>query len=281
MQTSVILAVLLAACLHATWNATVKSSGDKLVSIAGIQFAGGLIAFVLLPFFPLPAKESWPYLFASIVLHSAYYIALSEAYRKGDFAEAYPIARGTAPIIVTLCGVFFLNETLDPFELIAVLGILVGIMIFATRRLDRVVQDTRAITAALITSVFIAAYTLVDGMGGRLSGAVSGYMVWLTLLDAIPIVVYTLIVRRPKVFPVLLGQLRMSFLGAGMALASYWIVVWAMTQGAIPIVSALRETSIIIAALIGAYYFKEPSGKRRVIASIIIFLSILLLTFDA
>ena len=260
MDNSTIFLVLIAALLHASWNASVKSSGDKLVSIAGIQFAGGVIALCLIPFFPIPDRASWPYLVASILLHSAYYVALSEAYKISDFAQAYPIARGTAPLFVTLWGVIILGEQFSQTEALALCGVLCGILIFATRRIGQVMQDRHTILVAMTTSVFIASYTLVDGVGARLTDSVSAYMVWLTFLDAIPVVIYTIIVRSPKVIPDLLANWRLSFLGAAMALASYWIVVWAMTQGSIAIVSSLRETSIIIAALIGTFYFKEPSG---------------------
>ncbi len=280
METGILFVVLLAAFFHATWNAVVKSSGDHLVSIAGLQLACGIIAACLIPFVEFPEKESWPYLFASALLHSAYYIALSEAYRSGDFSQAYPVARGTAPIIVALWGVFFLNEVLTTSGMVALAGVITGIMIFATRRLGQVMKDKRAMLSALITSVFIAAYTLVDGIGGRLSGGVSGYVVWLAVFDMIPILIYTFAVRSMGVIVPIVKDWKRNLVGAVMAFGSYWIVVWAMSQASIPLVSALRETSIIIAALIGAFYFKEPSGKRRIVASIIICCAIVLLAIE-
>ncbi len=134
--------------------------------------------------------------------------------------------------------------------------------------------------SALITSVFIAAYTLVDGIGGRLSGGVSGYVVWLAVFDMIPILIYTFAVRSMGVIVPIVKDWKRNLAGAVMAFGSYWIVVWAMSQASIPLVSALRETSIIIAALIGAFYFKEPSGKRRIVASIIICCAIVLLAIE-
>jgi len=280
MEIGVVIIVLLAAFFHALWNATVKSGSDHLLSIAGIQVAGAVIAVFLVPFAGVPHADSWPYLAASIVLHTLYYIGLSQAYRHGDFAQAYPIARGTAPILTTLCGVFFLHETLDSVEIISLCGVLLGIMIFATRRLGVVMKDRAAFTSSLVTSTFIAGYTIVDGVGARLSMNVPGYMVWLTILDMLPILIYTFCLRSPRALLSLRNHWKISFLGAGLSLAAYWMVVWAMTQASIPLVSALRETSIIIAALIGAYYFKEPSGIRRVIASIVIFASIALLASE-
>ena len=182
--------MLLSAFCHAAWNAAVKSSNDHLVSVAGLQFACAVIAVCLAPFFPFPAQESWPWLFTSALLHSAYYIALSEAYRSGDFSQAYPVARGTAPVLVALWGVFFLKEQLSVLQLFALVGVITGILIFATRGLEEVMKNRRALSAALITAVFISCYTLVDGIGGRLSQNVGGYVIWLAILDMFPVVAY-------------------------------------------------------------------------------------------
>jgi drug/metabolite transporter (DMT)-like permease len=280
MTAGIALIVLFAALLHATWNATVKSGKDHLLSIAGLNAAGALIAFVLIPVVGLPDVESWPYLLASVVIHSGYYIALSEAYKHGDFSQAYPVARGTAPILVTLWGVFVLNEVLTTIEVFSLIGVVTGILIFATRSFGQVLQDRRALMSALITSMFIGAYTIVDGIGGRLSGNVPGYMVWLSALDWFPVMVYAVYKRGISKVVEQRFNWKILFLGAALALASYSLVVWSMTQAPIPMVSALRETSIIIAALIGAYYFKEPSGKRRIVASVVIFFSVALLAVD-
>ncbi|MFV2093638.1 MAG: EamA family transporter, partial [Hyphomicrobiales bacterium] len=216
-------------------------------------------------------------LLASVALHFGYYIALASAYRYGDFSQAYPVARGTAPILVTLWGVFVLRESLSAVELAAVIGVIAGIMIFATRRLGVVLHDRRALVSALVTSFFIGGYTIVDGVGGRLSQNVPAYMVWLAILDGSPMVLYAVQQRSLARVIALKSAWRISLFGSVLSLTAYWMVVWAMTKAPIPLVSALRETSIIIAALIGAYYFREPAGRRRVIASVVIFASIVLL----
>lgn len=280
MELSIALTVLLAASFHALWNAAVKSGKDHLLSITGLIAFVGLIAAALLPFVGLPAADSWSYLLASAALHCIYYIALSEAYKYGDFSQAYPVARGTAPVLVALWGVFVLNEALSVIEVISLIGVLGGIFIFASRGFRQVMQDPRALLSALITSLFIGGYTLVDGVGARLSGNVPAYMVWLSMLECIPILLYTLYQRSFAEVIAIRHQWKILLCGASLALTSYSMVVWSMTQAPIPLVSALRETSIIIAALIGAFYFKEPSGKRRIIASIVIFASIALLAVD-
>jgi drug/metabolite transporter (DMT)-like permease len=281
METSIALVVLGAALFHATWNALVKSGKDHLLSITGINFATLVIAVLALPFFGIPDKESWPYLLVSGVIHFGYYVALSEAYKHGDFSQAYPVARGTAPILVSLWGVFVLNESMNTIELVSLIGVITGILIFATRKLDQVIQNKVALISALCTSFFIAGYTVTDGVGGRLSGNVPGYMLALSVIDGMLIMAYTAIVRSPAAVWDTRKSWRTLVPGAVLSLAAYTMVVWAMTRAPIPLVSALRETSIIIAALIGAFYFKEPSGKRRIIASVVIFISVAILGFDS
>ena len=277
MDTHIILLVLLAAFFHAVWNASVKLGDDKLLSLTGIQVATLIMVLPLVPLVGLPHPASWPYLLASAVLHFGYYLSLASAYRYGDFAQAYPVARGSAPILVTLWGVFVLNESLGGVEWLSVTGVIGGIMIFATRRLGAVLHHRKALLSALITSCFIGAYTIVDGIGGRLSMNIPAYMVWLGVFDGIPMVLYALHQRSLSEVIALKSKWRICLLGAVLSLGAYWMVVWAMSQASIPLVSAIRETSVIIAALIGAYYFKEPAGKRRIVASAVIFASIALL----
>ena len=277
MDTHILFLVLAAALFHALWNASVKSGEDKLLSIAAMNLSIMLIVLPMLPWVGLPHVDALPYLFASMFFHFGYNVGLATAYRYGDFAVVYPLARGCAPVLVTLWGVFVLHEGLAGNEWLALLGVLSGIMIFVTRRLEVVLRERKALFSALLTSVFIAAYTVVDGIGGRLSMNVAGYVVWVMILNSVPIMLYALHQRSAGELLTIARQWRLHFPAAALSLAAYWIVVWAMSQASIPLVAALRETSIIIAALIGAYYFKEPSGKRRIIASIVIFFSIALL----
>jgi len=277
MDARIISIVLLAAFFHAVWNASVKLGDDKILSLAGMQAASLLLVIPLIPLVGLPHPDSWPYLLMSVVLHFGYYLSLASAYRYGDFAQAYPVARGSAPILVTAWGVFLLGEALAPLEWAALAGIVGGIMIFATRRFGEVLHHRKALASALITSCFIGAYTIADGVGGRLSMNIPAYMVWLSVLDSAPMVLYALHRRSWREVRAFAPKWRVCLFAAALGLSAYWMVVWAMSQAPIPLVSALRETSVIIAALIGAYYFKEPAGKRRIVASAIIFFSIALL----
>ena len=277
MDLFVTFAVLCAAVTHATWNAFVKTGDDHLISITGIAAASALIALFVYPFSDAPAPASWPYIGLSVGLHVGYMIALSQAYRYSDFSSAYPIARGTAPVLVFAWSLLVLKESLSAQELLAVSGIIIGIMVFSTRRLGRVVNDRKALFYALLTAFFIASYTLVDGIGVRLAASVNGYMVWMTGLEIFPLLLYTYYRRGPRVFSAIAHNALPMMMRGVLAVGGYWIVIWAMTQAPIALVAALRETSIIIAALIGAYYFKEPSGIRRIIAAVIVCISVVIL----
>lgn len=277
MDTHIILIVLAAAFFHAVWNASVKSGGDKMLSLVGMQIAISAVALLLVPLVGLPHADSWPYLLASMGFHFGYYLSLANAYRYGDFAQSYPVARGTAPIWVALYGVLVLRESLGGIEWLSLAGVLGGIMIFASRRLGAVLHHRTGLLHALATSCFIGAYTISDGVGGRLSLNVSAYIVWLSFLNGVPLTLYALHRRSWREVAALAGGWRIHLLAGVLSLAAYWMVVWAMSQAPIALVSALRETSVIIAALIGAYYFKEPAGRRRIVASVVIFVSIALL----
>lgn len=281
MELPIILIVLFAATCHAVWNASIKLGDDQILSIAGMQTAALLFIFPLLFFVGFPHADSWPYLLLSIPLHFFYYLSLARAYRYGDFAQAYPVARGAAPLLVALLGAVALGESLRAAEWLALGGIICGIMIFATRRIDAVLQQRKALSSALITAAFIGAYTVVDGAGARKSQNVFGYAVWMSLFDCLPVIGYAWMRRtRGEIFA-FAAKWRMCLFAAALGLTAWWLVIWALTLAPVALVSALRETSVIIAALIGAYYFKEPAGKRRVFASVVIFFSIALLAMAA
>ena len=244
--------------------------------MVSVVLLGGALALPLVPFVGIPAQASWPHLIASMILHSGYYISLIYAYRHGDFAQVYPIARGVAPLIITLWGVWFVGEILNGAEYLAIFGIVSGIFVFSLSR-SLVVHNRAAVGYALSTAIFISAYTLVDGLGGRLSGNVPAYMVWLFILETIPLSVFALARYKLRTLDILRTRWRLNLLGAALSLAAYWLVVWAMTVSPIPLVSAVRETSIVAAALIGVFFFKEIMGGRRILAAVIVCSSVILL----
>lgn len=277
MSSSVTLLVLAAAVFHALWNAFIKTGRDPLISVTGIALGSGLLALLVLPFVGWPDPGILPWLLASIALHVLYMITLSQAYRYGDFSLAYPIARGAAPAMVVVVTLLFLDERLESRQLLAVLGVLFGISLFALRRFGAVVADLRSLAYALITATLIAGYTLVDGMGVRIALSSLNYAAWMAVLETLPITLYMYSRRGAQGFVILRDHAPRLLAGGMMAVGGYAIILWAMTQAPIALVAAFRETSIIIAALIGMFWFKEPAGWRRIVAALIIFASVVYL----
>lgn len=264
------LLVLGAALMHASWNAIVKSSESKLLEIASIAIGASLMCLVALPFLPLPAPASWPWLGASVVLHFLYFTALVGAYRWGDLSHTYPLMRGLAPMLVALAGVAVLKEHLTSAIWSGIGLISVGVV--APMLLQRQRQDTtiRATLIAVANAFIIASYTLVDGVGARLSGNALSYCLWLFVLDGLPIAALALAMRGREVWRYAGARWKPCMIGAALTVASYGIVLWAMTRAPVAAVAALRETSVVIAALIGTTFLNEPFGRWRIPGAILV-----------
>ena len=261
------LAVLGAAVLHASWNALTKSLDDQLVAFAGLDVASGLACLVLLPFVATPAASSLPYLGASIVIHVIYKVMLMQSYRLGDLGRVYPIARGTAPLLVGLLAVPFANEPLTTPELLGMAAVTGGIISLADFRAASS-RHRMAVPFALATGACIAAYSLSDGLGARHSGAVLGYLAWLLVVESVPIPLYCAIWQRER----LSGQWRATWRRAGpagvLSVVAYGIVLWAQTRGPLGTVAALRETGVIVAALMGWVFLHERFGRREALSAL-------------
>ena len=266
MTLTVFAMVLAAALLHAVWNALVKVNGDRLVIVAVIMSSQTVVCLLLLPFVGLPEAEAWPYILGSAVLHNAYCLFLVMAYRYGDLSHVYPIARGSAPLIVAVASALVVGEYLSRQAALSVLLITLGVMSLALTRGASGLREGRAVLFALGTGVFIASYTVVDGMGARANGNAHVYTFWLLALHGIPFAMLTAWVRKRR----LVAQVRRvwrSGLSAGMAsLLAYWIVIWAMTLAPFALVSALRETSVVFAVLLGVVFLKERLDVVRLAA---------------
>jgi drug/metabolite transporter (DMT)-like permease len=269
--------VLLAALFHATWNALVKTSGDRLSVLAMVNACSSIIAIVMLPFVDLPARDSWGYLLASIVLHTGYYVFLVEAYRFGDLSHVYPLARGLSPLLVAGAAVIFAGELLPAKAFFGVVLACAGIVSLSFDRGPPWRNDARPLLFALGTAAFIASYTIVDGIGVRRSGAVAGYVAWLFALDAIPIVLVAWLVHRRDFRWAIRNEWKKGAAGGVLALAAYGMVIWAMSVSAMAAVSALRETGVIFAALIGTILLKERFGALRVSSAIMVAAGIILM----
>ncbi|MFN9807015.1 MAG: EamA family transporter [Betaproteobacteria bacterium] len=262
MSLAVSFAVLLAALLHATWNAMIKGGRDVLLDTAAIVVGAGLVALPFLPLVPLPQPQAWPYIIASVVTHLAYYFLMVNAYRTGDLSLVYPLMRGVAPLITAVLGIFWLREMPATFAWAGMLLISAGVIALALRTADHS-PSGKAVSFALANACVIAIYSIIDGNGARASGNVWSYIVWLFVLDAIPFTLYMLVTRRRAFLQALWQRRRNGMIGGGLSAGAYAISVWAMTQAPVALVASLRETSVLFATLIGARLLNEKLTPRR------------------
>lgn len=277
MSTTVFLAVIGAAILHASWNALVKGGADKYLGLGAVVLGHVPFALIALLFVPAPAPESFGYLAVGILLHLGYQLFLLQSYRVGDLTQVYPIARGSAPLIVALVSVTMLGVALAPMEIAAILIIGVGILSLSlTRRADGL-RNGPAALFALVTGIFIASYSLVDGIGARLAGSPVGYYAWLAIGNAILTLAFLLWVRPITLTNMARHGRMMFFVGGGASFVAYALVTWAFTQAPIALVTALRETSIVFALLIGVFFLKEKLNLAKVIATFVTLLGAALL----
>jgi drug/metabolite transporter (DMT)-like permease len=270
------LAVLGAAVLHAVWNALAKSVEDQLVGFAILDLAAGLVALAVVPFVAPPAAAAWPFMAVSVVLHTGYQGFLLSGYRVGDLNQVYPIARGTAPLAVAVIAVPAAGERLGALSLVGLLAVAGGLIGLAGVRSTGEGRGP-AVGFAFATGLLIGAYTVVDGLGVRRAGGAAGYAAWLLVADALPVPAYALACRADRLRAAWASTWRRASLGGALSLAAYGIVLWAQTRGALAAVAALRETSVILAALIGATVFGEGFGRRRVVAAAIVATGVALL----
>lgn len=267
MSLEITFVVLLAAMCNASWNAIVKVSGDRIAVMAVITLFGSLISAFALPFVALPNPASWPLLALAIMIHTAYHFCLPMTYHYGDFGQVYPIARGSAPLIVTLGAAVLAGEVLGFLPLLGVLFLAIGVMSLSFDTKAGITKNPQAILLALGTGVFIASYTLVGGLGARQAGSALGFAVCLTIGNGLLTFLIALTWKFKAIRRVACGNLLPAALGGGMQVGAYWIVIWAMAYAPLGMVSALRETSVLFAALISTFILKEGFGVWRFISS--------------
>lgn len=268
LTAGVVLAVLGAALLHAAWNALIKSGREPLLDTALIALAGTVVALPLLALVPPPAPASWPYLAASVAVHLAYYTALAGAYKAGDLSHGYPIMRGTAPLLVAAASVFWFREALSPAAWAGVLLICAGVLSLGMAGGG---ASRRATGWALLNALVIAVYTIADGAGVRLAGSAEGYVVWLFLFMGLPFGLAVLAIKRGEFLRHAARYWRRGLAGGVLSGLSYGIALWAMTRAPVAVVAALREISVIFAALIGAWFLKEGHLRERLAGAAVVF----------
>ena len=271
METWVYGLVLGSALMHATWNALVKSGGgDTLLTLVGLKVCNMLVALAALPFFGWPKAESWPYLLASTVAVVAYYVCLLRAYSLSDFNLAYPLARGAAPVLVLIVSVLVAGDTISFGAGVGVAVVSGGILTLAFRR-EISSHHVVAVAWALTVGCFVATYTVIDGIGARLSGDPGGYNAALHILAGIPILGAGLSQRGLQTCAAhLRANWRPALLGGTLMFGAYGIVIFALTRLPMGPVAAVRESGVIFGALIGALVFKEQLATQRVLAAAVV-----------
>ncbi len=281
LSIGMILLILLAAVMHAGWNVLVKFGNDAFLNMGLIVGLGGVLGLLLTPFVDFPDSASWIWLFGSCMFHLGYYTFLVMAYRHGELSQVYPIARGSAPPLVALSSWLLYSQTLNPLQTAGVAAISIGILTLAADKpVDRA-HKREAIWFGLLTGLSIMGYTICDGQGIRHAGETEreqiGYIIWLFVLDSPLLVIYCLMQRGREVLDFTRKNWKLGLCGAALSLAAYGIAIMAMKFGEFAHVSALRETSVIFAALMSAFLLKERFRKRRYVSVTLVALGAVLL----
>jgi drug/metabolite transporter (DMT)-like permease len=274
---SIVLAVLFAAMLHAVWNSLAHAASDRLVGFAMIGLVDAVGGAALAASGGLPPAGAWPFIVGSALVHTAYNLLLLASYQLGEFSQMYPLARGTSPWVVALVSLVVLNRALSVTELAGVLAVSAGLigLVLIGGRPGR--KDLPALAAALLTGLMIASYTVIDGVG-VVHAPLLSYAGWMFLLQAPPIVTIALIRRRGRLARAVRTSAVPGLAGGAISQVAYTIVLWAQTSGALAPIAALRETSIVFGALIGALFLGERLGPRRAIAAAVVLAGVVLIS---
>ncbi len=280
MNIEIAVLVLLAAALHAGWNTLIKISGDRVAVMAFVTFSGGLLSLPFLLFVDAPDPASWPLLVLTILLHTAYHFFLPIAYDHGDLGQVYPIARGSAPLLVTGGAALFAGEYIPPIAMIGVFCLAVGVMALTFDKTGPARINRKAVLFALATGACIASYTIVDGLGVRQAGSILGFAVWLTIGDGVLTFAIALLWKGQSIWNVAQNNLGRGFVGGAMQVGAYWIIVWALALAPMAMVSSLRETSVLFAALISTFILKEGFGVWRFVSASFVTLGLMLSRSD-
>lgn len=277
MDLIVFCAVLVGALLHAGWNAALKLDIDRFAAIILLSVVQALIAIPILPFIQQPARAAWIWIAGAALLHTGYKLFLIKAYQHADLGQVYPIARGTAPLIVAAVSFAWLGETMTVTEFAAVTAISAGVLLMALGGGKARRMQPLGLAFALGTAAFTASYTLFDAVGARIAGTASGFILWMVIGDALLMTGYALATRGPATFATMRPALKVGMTAGAMSLGSYWIAIWAFTQAPVALVAALRETSILFAIVIAVTLLGERVDGWRLAAAGMIALGLVLM----
>ena len=276
MSLFVLSLVLFSAFMHALWNLFVKKSHDHLLTMASLHIVSGVIGMTTVPFLQIPKPESWPYILASVILHLGYQLSLVKAYAHGDLGQVYPIARGISPLLLILVSSLWIGEELSTNIIFAIILITLGIFIIIFNGRKILSHSFRPIFYAILTGFFIASYTIADGLGVRYSGNSISYVMWLMTLEFWPLLLVTIFRRKNLIVSFFKQKWIFAVLGGIFSITSYGIVVWAMQHSQIALVAALRESSVVIAALLSIIILKEKTTYKHFFAVLMVCLGVML-----
>ncbi len=270
MNNEVFFLVLLATVMHAVWNGMVKKHSDKVVAVSGIVFGHVPCSVVAIVFLPMPSVESIPFILASIIIHQGYQWFLLSSYQIGDLTKVYPIARGSGPLVTTIISILFLGLVLDNLIILSILFICIGIIMLGIFYKPNK-NNSKVIKYSLFTGFFIGLYSLVDGHGARISLSAISYISWSFLINAFVFPIVLSFKNQKNVFKRVKNKGKKIFwIGGTLSYAIYSIVVWAFTKAPIPMVGALRETSIFFSIFIGYFFLKEKITPSKIFSIIFI-----------
>ena len=279
MDNEVFVIVIFAAFLHASWNALVKNHEDKYLGLSAIVFGQVPIAIILIFHVPFPSLESLPYLILSAFIHNGYYFFLLSSYRFGDYSVVYPISRGFAVILIAIISLILFAVKLSYFELIGILIVCMGIFSLSFQNSNRL-KNYKGIIYSLATGVFIMSYSLVDGYGARINGSFLSYMAYLFPIEGLLFLILLNLIKKREIIKKIIKNSKFSFfVGGTISSLVYILIVWAFTKAPIPLITTLRETSIIFALIIGAIFLKEKFTSLKIFAVLSIFFGVVFLKF--
>jgi drug/metabolite transporter (DMT)-like permease len=271
MDNTVFLLVLFSAILHAMWNSMASKYKNKNVSIAAIVYGHVPACIVAVIILPMPSAESFPYIILSALIHQGYQNFLLTAYQTGKFTTVYPVARGFGPLVATVISIIFFGVYLKIFTLLSILLISAGV-IFIGLFSRSVLKNYKILYTSLATGLFIGIYSVVDGYGARLSMSAISYMSWVFIFSALFFPIALKFRKQKNILRKTLTEGRFIFwVGGFFSYIAYVITVWAFTKAPIPMVSALRESSIIFAIFIGYFYLKEKISLYKILSILLIF----------
>lgn len=269
--------VLLAALCHAAWNVFVKSSVDRLASLASINLIGAASGLLMMPFVQPPDAKVWLLLAASVPVHILYKILLARSYGHGDLTQIYPVVRGVAPFMVFVITLTLLQERMTAGEIGGMVAICAGILLLAVERGRPIYCALKPLGLAALTGITVAVYTVIDGTGARHGTTPFSFAAWLFFLDGALFAVAAHYWRGPKLWTAMRLSWRAGLMSGLVAVGSYGVFIWALSMGAMGTIAALRETSVLFAALIGAVVLRERLGPARIAAAACVTLGIVLI----